>query len=180
MHQTEDLCGSGSRSTSGGEQSWKELARGQLQMTLPGLQHNAGVVCSFACNITTLQQQGAQSSMLHESFASPALLGCLFRSCHADSSSCADLPCPCLHRTCRWYAAQSGHAWGPEKPSLQETRTHAKCLRSVSSVRDYFREYRAKKKHVSTAAAVPNMLQHSKLPVGSAVLSLTNSFDPVG
>jgi len=48
----------------------------------------------------------------------------------------------------RWYQVQSSHAWGPEKPSLQETRTHAKCLRSVSSVRDYFREYRAKKKHV--------------------------------
>jgi hypothetical protein len=28
-----------------------------------------------------------------------------------------------------------------------ETRVHAKCLRSVASVRNYFREYRAKKKH---------------------------------
>lgn len=40
-------------------------------------------------------------------------------------------------------------AWGEEKPSLQETRVHAKCLRSVTSVRDYFREYRAKKRGVS-------------------------------
>lgn len=34
---------------------------------------------------------------------------------------------------------------------------HAKCLRSVSSVRDYFREYRAKKK----------VRERSKLPVSS-------------
>lgn len=67
------------------------------------------------------------------------------------SSSCtAGLPLPLLWSLAsRWYAAQSAYAWGPERPSLQETRTHAKCLRSVSSVRDYFREYRAKKKHVS-------------------------------
>jgi hypothetical protein len=36
--------------------------------------------------------------------------------------------------------------WGEGKPSLQETRVHAKCLRSLPLVRDYFRNYRAKKK----------------------------------
>jgi hypothetical protein len=47
---------------------------------------------------------------------------------------------------CRWYRDSADDAWGDDKPTLQETRVHAKCLRSVSSVRDYFREYRAKKK----------------------------------
>jgi hypothetical protein len=42
--------------------------------------------------------------------------------------------------------------WGEGKPSLQETRVHAKCLRSLPLVRDYFRNYRAKKK-VGGAAA---------------------------
>lgn len=36
--------------------------------------------------------------------------------------------------------------WGDTKPTLQETRVHAKCLRSLPLVRDYFRNYRAKKK----------------------------------
>jgi hypothetical protein len=36
--------------------------------------------------------------------------------------------------------------WSEGKPSLQETRVHAKCLRSLPLVRDYFRNYRAKKK----------------------------------
>lgn len=47
----------------------------------------------------------------------------------------------------RWYEAHSDEAWGDDKPTVMETRVHAKCLRSVASVRNYFREYRAKKKH---------------------------------
>lgn len=47
----------------------------------------------------------------------------------------------------RWYDAHSDEAWGDDKPTVMETRVHAKCLRSVASVRNYFREYRAKKKH---------------------------------
>lgn len=49
-------------------------------------------------------------------------------------------------RTRRWYDNHADETWGNEKPTVQETRVHAKCLRSVESVRDYFRDYRAKKK----------------------------------
>jgi hypothetical protein len=54
---------------------------------------------------------------------------------------------PPLMSPCRWYDAHSDEAWGDDKPTVMETRVHAKCLRSVASVRNYFREYRAKKKH---------------------------------
>eukprot|EP00879_Flechtneria_rotunda_P027370 GHRR01029318.1.p1 GENE.GHRR01029318.1~~GHRR01029318.1.p1 ORF type:complete len:284 (+),score=86.41 GHRR01029318.1:344-1195(+) len=45
-----------------------------------------------------------------------------------------------------WYAHSAGMVWGEAKPTLQETRVHAKCLRSLPLVRDYFRNYRAKKR----------------------------------
>ncbi|KIY96908.1 hypothetical protein MNEG_11051 [Monoraphidium neglectum] len=54
---------------------------------------------------------------------------------------------PSAHDIIRWYDAHSDEAWGDDKPTVMETRVHAKCLRSVASVRNYFREYRAKKKH---------------------------------
>lgn len=44
-----------------------------------------------------------------------------------------------------WYAENAESNWGEEKPTLDETRTHSKCLRSTQSIRDYFRAYRAKK-----------------------------------
>lgn len=64
----------------------------------------------------------------------------------------------------RWYDAESDNAWGDAKPSLNETRVHAKCLRSVNSVRDYFREYRAKKKHVSMCAMQARVLLDNLQP----------------
>jgi hypothetical protein len=45
-----------------------------------------------------------------------------------------------------WYAAHAASCWGTHAPSLEETRTHAKCLRSVGSIREYFRGYRARKR----------------------------------
>lgn len=47
-----------------------------------------------------------------------------------------------------WYGKNAFSIWGDEAPTLQETRIHAKCLRSLPLVRDYFRSYRAKKKYV--------------------------------
>lgn len=47
-----------------------------------------------------------------------------------------------------WYELNSDQTWGDEKPTLNETRIHAKCLRSITSVRDYFRVYRANKRQV--------------------------------
>lgn len=44
------------------------------------------------------------------------------------------------------YARSADDVWGDAKPTLQETRVHAKCLRSLPLVRDYFRNYRAKKR----------------------------------
>lgn len=52
------------------------------------------------------------------------------------------------------YMEAADRTWGEIKPTLQETRVHAKCLRSLPLVRDYFRNYRAKKKvRPGTAAA---------------------------
>jgi hypothetical protein len=45
-----------------------------------------------------------------------------------------------------WYHANAQELWGDDAPSIQETRVHAKCLRSLPLVRDYFRSYRAKKR----------------------------------
>lgn len=47
---------------------------------------------------------------------------------------------------CCRYIEAADTTWGETKPTLQETRVHAKCLRSLPLVRDYFRNYRAKKK----------------------------------
>lgn len=49
--------------------------------------------------------------------------------------------------------------WGETKPTLQETRVHAKCLRSLPLVRDYFRNYRAKKKVGPSAVMVSSTEQ---------------------
>lgn len=47
-----------------------------------------------------------------------------------------------------WYRRCASSVWPceEERPSLQETRVHAKCLRSLAAVRDYFRVYRATKR----------------------------------
>jgi hypothetical protein len=51
---------------------------------------------------------------------------------------------------CRWYQAESNTVWGSDKPSLEETHSHAKCLRSVTSSKDETKAHR-KKKHVSSS-----------------------------
>ncbi|KXZ43239.1 hypothetical protein GPECTOR_96g705 [Gonium pectorale] len=45
-----------------------------------------------------------------------------------------------------WYNRHAAETWKEQAPSIQETRVHAKCLRSLPLVRDYFRNYRAKKR----------------------------------
>ncbi|EFJ51318.1 hypothetical protein VOLCADRAFT_88018 [Volvox carteri f. nagariensis] len=44
-----------------------------------------------------------------------------------------------------WYNEHAERIWGPEKPSLEATRDHAKCLRSKKELREYFQRYNAKK-----------------------------------
>ncbi|KAG2486996.1 hypothetical protein HYH03_014368 [Edaphochlamys debaryana] len=44
-----------------------------------------------------------------------------------------------------WYHENAERIWGPEKPSLEATRDHAKCLRSKKELREYFARYNAKK-----------------------------------
>ncbi len=63
----------------------------------------------------------------------------------------------------RWLPAAA--CWGDAAPSLDETRTHAKCLRSVGSIREYFREYRARKRAKTDGAAAPGQ---DALPGGSS------------
>ncbi|GFR43063.1 hypothetical protein Agub_g4070 [Astrephomene gubernaculifera] len=58
-----------------------------------------------------------------------------------------------------WYIQKAPSIWGAEAPSLEETRTHAKCLRSVGSIREYFRGYRARKRarHEDVGGAADGM-----------------------
>lgn len=53
-----------------------------------------------------------------------------------------------------WYRVHADGVWGPAAPSLQETRVHAKCLRSVDGVKKYFNAYRAKKRAKVCVGAV--------------------------
>lgn len=55
-----------------------------------------------------------------------------------------------------WHRAHAAGVWpAGHAPSVEETRTHAKCLRSVGSIRNYFRNYRARKRvHGEQASAV--------------------------
>ncbi|GIL72068.1 hypothetical protein Vretimale_520 [Volvox reticuliferus] len=48
----------------------------------------------------------------------------------------------------RWYELHAYDLWKEDAPSLEETRVHAKCLRSIPLVRDYFRNYRARKRAI--------------------------------
>eukprot|EP00955_Chlamydomonas_euryale_P037645 350843-Chlamydomonas_euryale.AAC.4 len=56
-----------------------------------------------------------------------------------------------------WYHAQSAGLWPVDPPTLQETRVHAKCLRSLPTVREYFRNYRSNRKRRSTSSGVELM-----------------------
>ncbi|GFR46586.1 hypothetical protein Agub_g8191 [Astrephomene gubernaculifera] len=44
-----------------------------------------------------------------------------------------------------WYRENAERIWGAEKPSLEATRDHAKCLRSKKELREYFQRYNARK-----------------------------------
>lgn len=55
---------------------------------------------------------------------------------------CSDLITPSHIRACSasvWPAAEL-------RPTLEETKTHAKCMRSLDTVREYFRAYRSQKR----------------------------------
>ncbi|KAF6257579.1 hypothetical protein COO60DRAFT_1626766 [Scenedesmus sp. NREL 46B-D3] len=62
-----------------------------------------------------------------------------------------------------WYEVSADGVWTEGKPSLQETRVHAKCLRSLPLVRDYFRNYRAKKKEYARAMMQAQQVQAAVL-----------------
>ncbi|KAI8464694.1 MAG: hypothetical protein J3K34DRAFT_525967 [Monoraphidium minutum] len=53
---------------------------------------------------------------------------------------------PAAEQIRSWYDANSTAVWGGAAPTLAEARVHAKCLRSVGCVREYFRGYRARKR----------------------------------
>eukprot|EP00198_Chlamydomonas_reinhardtii_P001009 XP_001690344.1 predicted protein [Chlamydomonas reinhardtii] len=68
-----------------------------------------------------------------------------------------------------WYNEHAASLWKEDAPSLQETRIHAKCLRSLPLVRDYFRNYRARKRSVSDRLlAAPALLS----PTTAALLAV--------
>ncbi|GIL47894.1 hypothetical protein Vafri_4524 [Volvox africanus] len=51
----------------------------------------------------------------------------------------------------RWYEENAHEIWpSNDMPTMLETRIHAKCLRSVDEVRNYFRAYRAQRRVSST------------------------------
>ena len=62
------------------------------------------------------------------------------------------------------YQREAQTVWGDQRPTLGETRVHAKCLRSLPLVRDYFRNYRQKKTAAVSAPTVrrrqPAVRQH--------------------
>lgn len=64
---------------------------------------------------------------------------------------------PSTDNITRWYQTHSKETWGDQAPSLLDTRKHAKCLRPLSEVRDYFRKYRAKKAKVFSLASHRNI-----------------------
>ena len=45
-----------------------------------------------------------------------------------------------------WWKESADRTWGAKKPTEQETRKHAKCLRSKNEIVNYFRVYRGNKK----------------------------------
>mmetsp|Transcript_10545 Transcript_10545/g.36422 ORF Transcript_10545/g.36422 Transcript_10545/m.36422 type:complete len:446 (-) Transcript_10545:58-1395(-) len=59
---------------------------------------------------------------------------------------------PSTEEVSSWYVENADAAWKRDKPSMKETRRHAKCLRTTKDVRNYFRKYRAKR-NVARGAA---------------------------
>lgn len=48
-----------------------------------------------------------------------------------DPKRSGPLSCSACPPGCRWYAANSEALWGAEKPTMEQCRDHAKCLRSL-------------------------------------------------
>ncbi|EFJ52469.1 hypothetical protein VOLCADRAFT_86600 [Volvox carteri f. nagariensis] len=73
-----------------------------------------------------------------------------------------------------WYEVHAYDLWKEDAPSLQETRVHAKCLRSLPLVRDYFRNYRAKKRSIGERLAANRQRRRSltdrRLPLNSTYI----------
>ncbi|GLI65947.1 hypothetical protein VaNZ11_009628 [Volvox africanus] len=76
----------------------------------------------------------------------------------------------------QWFEVNAPLCWrSNEMPSLQEVRTHAKCLRSTEQVRNYFRKYRAARKASSTSVRVSGSESDSDgaLPTESVSMSVS-------
>lgn len=56
---------------------------------------------------------------------------------------------PSTEEVSAWYVDHADKAWKGNKPSIKETRRHAKCLRTTEDVRNYFRKYRAKRSSIA-------------------------------
>ena len=67
-----------------------------------------------------------------------------------------------------WYRGNAATTWRDEVPTLEETRIHAKCLRTVAAVRAYFADYRKSKKNENGAAV--NKRRHT----------MSHEFDGIG
>jgi hypothetical protein len=57
---------------------------------------------------------------------------------------------PTTEEVSEWYSKNADKAWPGQKPTVKETRRHAKCLRTTEDVRNYFRKYRAKRSVAQT------------------------------
>jgi len=81
---------------------------------------------------------------------------------------------PTTEEVSAWYVDHADRVWRDAKPSVKETRRHAKCLRTTEDVRNYFRKYRAKKGFVQAkkneaAAAKAKIKRNSLVRLKSTV-----------
>lgn len=119
---------SGSPSMTGGALSWNAPAGGRRRQRSQSGAWRSGSGCCYkpACYKPACYNLHA---VTHHAPCTHALVTCTHNAA----------------RACR-YARSADATWGGARPSLQEARVHAKCLRSLPLVRNYFRNYRAKKK----------------------------------
>lgn len=79
-----------------------------------------------------------------------------------------------MHRW--WEANDHGQAvWTDNAPSWEELRSHTKCLRSPEEVREYFREYRARKKQEVQQGGKKQVRKGVRRGVGSGVQAYTGA-----
>ena len=50
-----------------------------------------------------------------------------------------------------WWTQHADHTWGAARPSEQETKKHAKCLRTKDEIVKYFRDYRGGQRKAQAA-----------------------------